>query len=136
MRDLRFFSGDEFRILHAAALRIVGAASDDGPTGAELDVARRADRFLAGADPEIQEQFHLLLTLLNHQFFTFLFDFRFSSFVNMSPEDQDTYLEDWMMSPLPFRRQAFVGLKRLCMSMYYTDPRSWDAIGYDGVFSM
>jgi hypothetical protein len=134
--DLRFLSGEEYLILQSAADRIVGATHDDGPAASEIDVAFRADRFLAGADPEIQEQFHLLLTVLNHPVFTFLFDFRFSAFVNMSGDDQDTYLEDWMTSPLAFRRQAFVGLKRLCMSMYYTDPRSWKAIGYDGVFSL
>jgi hypothetical protein len=134
--DLRFFSADEFRILQAAADRIVGATPQDGPTATEVNAALRADEFLAGADPEIQEQFHLLLTVLNHPFFTFLFDFRLSAFVNMSPDDQDTYLEDWMTSPLAFRRQAFVGLKRLCMSMYYTDARSWKAIGYDGLFSL
>ncbi|MEW6510632.1 MAG: gluconate 2-dehydrogenase subunit 3 family protein [Bacteroidota bacterium] len=134
--DLKFFSTDEYHILRAAAERIVGAHAEDGPTATEINVALRADRFLAAADPEIQEQFHLLLTVMNHPFFTFLFDFRLSAFVNMPAEDQDTYLEDWMTSPLGFRRQAFVGLKRLCMSMYYTDPRSWPGIGYDGVFSL
>jgi len=134
--NLLFFSGGEFRILQAAADRIIGVTAGDGPTATEIDVARRADRFLATADPEIQEQFHLLLTVLNHPFFTFLFDFRFSAFVNMSTADQDSYLDDWMTSPLAFRRQAFVGLKRLCMSMYYTDSRSWKGIGYDGIFAM
>jgi hypothetical protein len=136
VQDLRFFSAEEFRILETAADRIVGATADDGPTAGEINVALRADRYLAGADPEIQEQFHLLMTVLNHPLFTFLFDFRLSAFVNMSKEDQDTWLEDWMTSPLGFRRQAFVGLKRLCMSMYYTDARSWKAIGYDGIFAL
>jgi hypothetical protein len=134
--DLRFFSPAEYVIIRGAAARIVGAGVNDDPESRDIDPALRADRFLSGADPEIQEQFHLLLTVLNNPFFTFLFDFRLSSFVNMSDEDKDTYLEDWMSSPLAFRRQAFVGLKRLCMSMYYTDPRSWKGIGYDGVFSM
>jgi hypothetical protein len=134
--EMQYFSPDEFRILQAAGERIVGATADDGPTATEVNVALRADRFLAGADPEIQEQFHLLMTVINHPIFTFLFDFRLSAFVNMSKEDQDTWLEDWMTSHLAFRRQAFVGLKRLCMSMYYTDARSWKAIGYDGIFSM
>lgn len=134
--ELLFFSPAEYQVLRSAADRIVGAGPGDGPTAGEINVGLRADRFLAGADPEIQEQFHLLMTILNNPIFAFLFDFRLSSFISMSDEDKDTYLEDWMTSPLAFRRQAFIGLKRLCMSMYYTDPRSWKAIGYDGVFSM
>jgi hypothetical protein len=133
---LRFFSTDEFLVMQTAADRIVGATADDGPSASEINAALRADRFLAGAEPEIQEQFHLLMKVINHPFFTFLFDFRLSSFVRMSKEDQDTWLEDWMTSPLAFRRQAFVGLKRLCMSMYYTEAHSWKAIGYDGLFSL
>ncbi|MBI5463475.1 MAG: hypothetical protein HY966_00810 [Ignavibacteriales bacterium] len=134
-RQLKFFSPDEYLILQSAAERIVGPASAGAPSAAEIDVALRADAFLAGADPEIQEQFHLLLTVFNHPVFTFLFDFRFSAFVNMNDDEKDSYIEDWMTSPIAFRRTAFVGLKRLCMSMYYTDARSWPAIGYDGVFA-
>jgi hypothetical protein len=48
----------------------------------------------------------------------------------MSTESQDDYLEGWMTSRLGFRRTGFQALKRLCMSMYYTDPASFSAIGY------
>ncbi len=107
--------------------------SADAPLSSD-EIALRADQFLSSEPPEIQEQLHTLFTVFNAPLFTFLFDWRFSSFLNMSPEDKDSYIEDWMTSPLPFRRTAFQALKRLSLSMYYTDSRSWPGIQYDGMF--
>lgn len=132
--ELFFFSEEEFSILQAVARRLIGPECPIGEGPQEINVALRADRFLAGADPEVQEQFHQLLVVFNAPLFTFLFDFRLSSFLSMSPQTQDAYLHDWMTSPLAFRRTAFQALKRLCASMYYTDARSWEAIEYSGMF--
>ena len=132
--DLRYFSPKEYLILQAVAERMVDPALPGNPTVKEIDVAKRADQFVAAADQEIQDQFHQLLTVFNAPFFTFLFDLRFSSFINMAPEDKDSYLEDWMTSNLALRRTGFQALKRLCLSMFYTDSRSWKEIGYEGMF--
>ncbi len=132
-RQLSFFSPKEFLIMDAVSARIVGNFHDSAPSAEQVGVALRADKFLAGADPEIQEQFHQLLTVFNAPLFTFLFDFRFSSFLDMKPEDQDTYLEDWMSSALGFRRTGFQALKRTCLSMFYTDQQSWQEIGFGGM---
>ncbi len=132
--DLLYFSPKEYLIFTAAAERLVGAAAPGGASSSDVGVAVRADRYLAGADPEVQDQVHQLLTVFNAPLFTFLFDFRTSSFLNMSAEDKDTYLEDWMTSKFGFRRSGFQALKRISMSMFYTDSRSWKEIGYDGMF--
>jgi hypothetical protein len=126
--EYRYFSAHEAEIFQAIAERIIGKVPLD------VDVVRRADLFLAEEDEEIREQIHQLLTVFNAPFFTFLFDLRFSSFITMSPGDQDSYLEDWMTSSLAFRRTGFQALKRLCVSMYYTDEQSWESIGYEGMF--
>jgi hypothetical protein len=131
--QLEFFSPHEYLIMKAVGERMVGGPTDGDPDASQLGVALRADKFLAGADPEIQEQFHQLLTVFNGAFFTFLFDFRFSSFLNMSAEDQDSYLADWMSSVIGFRRTAFQALKRTSLSMFYTEPRSWREIGFEGL---
>lgn len=132
--DLIYFSPKEYLIFEAVAERIIGVPSPGQPGSRDIGVAMRADQFLAGADPEVQEQFHQLLTVFNALLFTFLFDFRFSSFLNMSPADKDSYIEDWMTSKFGFRRTGFQALKRVCLSMYYTDSRSWKEIGYEGMF--
>ena len=132
--QLKFFSPMEFSIVQNVARRIVGANLPGYGTVDDVNVALRADAFLAGAETEIQDQFHELLTVFNGAVFAFLFDFRFSSFVNMAPEDQDAYLSSWMTSGLSFRRTAFQALKRITLSLFYTDSRSWREIHYDGMF--
>ncbi len=132
--DLQFFSPKEFLIFEAVAERIIGPATPGQVRSKDVGVAARADQFLAGADPEVQDQFHQLLSVFNAPLFTFLFDFRTSSFLNMSLADKDSYLEDWMTSNLGFRRTGFQALKRVSMSMFYTDNRTWKEIGFDGMF--
>jgi hypothetical protein len=133
-QNLLYFSPKEFLIVEAAADRLIGAPLPGRLSAAEVGVAARADQFLSSADPEVREQFHQLLTVLNAPLFTFLFDFRFSSFLAMSPGDKDSYLEDWMTSSLGVRRTGFQALKRICMSMFYTHKGSWKEIGYEGMF--
>jgi len=129
--QLHYFSGHEYMIVRAIAGCMVGRVPAE--TEDPIDAALRADQFLSTADEEVQDQIHQLLTAFNGPFFTFLFDFRFSSFLRMKPQDQDSYLEDWMTSTLAFRRKGFQALKRLTLSMYYTDRRSWATIGYHGM---
>jgi hypothetical protein len=128
LTDLAFFSEEEHAIVAAAAQRLLGIPEESRSPA--IDVALRADRFLSAEDPEVQEQIHLLLTIFNSQIAAFVFNLKFSSFLEMGPESQDDYLDGWMTSRLGFRRTAFQGLKRLCMSMYYTHPASFAPIGY------
>ena len=132
--NLRYFSPKEYLIITAIGERIIGEPLSGQPSARDIGVASRADEFLAGADLEVQEQFHQLLTVFNAPLFTFLFDFRTSSFLGMSSADRDTWLEDWMTSKFGFRRTGFQALKRVCLSMFYTESRSWKEIGYEGMF--
>ena len=134
MGQLTYFSGHEYMILKAAASRLIQKVLPTDPDPDETGVALRADKFLADANPEVQLQFHQLLIVLNSPIFAFLFDLRFSSFLDMKSADQDSYLRDWMTSRIPFRRTVFQALKRLCMSMYYSDDRIWESIRYRGPF--
>ncbi len=134
LRRLTFFSGHEYMIVKAVAARLIRKVLPTDPDPNETGVALRADKFLTDADREIQRQFHQLLTVFNSPIFAFLFDLRFSSFLDMKPADQDSYLRDWMTGIIPFRRTAFQALKRLCMIMYYTDDRTWESIRYKGPF--
>lgn len=131
---LLFFSPNEYLIFEAVAERLVGPATPGQVRTKDISVAKRADEYISGADPEVQEQLHQLFSVFNAPLFTFLFDFRTCSFLNMSHADKDSYLEDWMTSTLGFRRTGFQALKRISMSMFYTESRTWKEIGYDGMF--
>lgn len=132
-RNLVFFSQHEYLVVSAAAARLTGHIPGEPGSGQTVDAALRADTFLATEDPEIQDQIHMLITIFNSPIATFLFSFRFSGFLNMDSADQHRYLEGWMTSSLGFRRTGFQALKRLSMSMHYTDERSWEEIGFHGM---
>lgn len=129
---LQFLSPDEFVLLRAIAERLIGLEA--GKEAVPESVMIEADRYLAAEDRRSQEEFHQLLSVFGSPLFTFLFDFRFSGFLSMSPSDQETYLEDWMTSSFAFRRRAFQALKRLCLSRYYLESDHWQEIGYEGMF--
>jgi hypothetical protein len=132
-RKLLFFSKEEYLVVSAAAARLTGHPHGEQGSGQSVDAALRADTFLGTEDPEIQEQIHLLLTIFNSPIAAFIFDFKFSGFLTMDDAGQDGYLEGWMKSSLGFRRTGFQALKRLSMSMHYTDEHSWEEIGYHGM---
>jgi len=132
-RQLQFFSNREYLVVSAAAARLTGHIPGEPGSGQTVDAALRADTFLGTEDPEIQEQIHLLLTIFNSPITAFIFSFKFSGFLSMDPAGQDNYLEGWMTSSLGFRRTGFQALKRLSMSMHYTDERSWEEIGFHGM---
>ena len=132
-RHLAFFSDREYSLVSAAAGRITGHTGDAGTGGEPVDAALRADTFLSTEDPEIQDQIHLLLTIFGSPVAALLFNLSFSGFLAMDAESQDDYIRGWMTSSLAFRRTGFQALKRLSMSMHYTDERSWEEIGYHGM---
>jgi hypothetical protein len=128
-QSMLFFSEDEYVLMAALAKRIIG--NNTLPTDESgIDVVQRADRFLAEEDPELQDQFHLLLTIFDSTIAAFIFNLKFSSFSLMDEQSQDQYIAGWMTSWFSFRRTGYQALKRLCMSMYYTDARSFTDIGF------
>jgi len=134
--QLTFFSEQEYLIVSAASACLTSHTASETPPEKTIDVALRADRFLSDEQPEIQEQVHLLLTIFNSAIVAFFFHFKFSTFLKMDVEAQNSYLDGWMTSWFNFRRTGFQALKRLCMSMHYTDSRSWDEIRYHGMFML
>jgi hypothetical protein len=132
-RKLNFLSEEEYLVVSAAASRLTGYPAGDPAAKETIDRAQRADVFLSTEDPEIQEQIHLLLRIFNSPLAAFFFSFKFSGFSTMDGPDQDIYIDGWMTSSLGFRRTGFQALKRLSMSMHYTDERSWPEIGFHGM---
>jgi hypothetical protein len=127
---LRFLTSKEYRIMNAAAARLL--AGDGGvPVGPDgVDVAGYVDGFIADLAPDLRGQLRLLFRVFEHG--TYLFDLRRRRFTRLPPEEQDRYLEGWMQSTLGARRLVFRGLKALAAIGYYRDPRTWTTVGYEG----
>jgi hypothetical protein len=142
---LRFFTAAEYAIFAAVADRIL--ATDPAaappvdvrigprpppPSPEEVDVAGKADAFLAGVDAKSASDFKQLLALLDNAVFNLLGGGPPRPFTRMSAAEQDRCLASWAGSRLAVKRTGFQALKRLTAAVYFATPATWPSIGYPG----
>jgi hypothetical protein len=127
---LRVLSVKEFVILRAAARRILASDEQPAPSPDEIGVAGYIDRWLAGAPAQVRRDFGRLLRVVEHS--TPLYAHRRRRFSDLDEHDQDAHLHALSESSLAVLREGFVALRSLCMLGYYSDPRTWPILGYDG----
>lgn len=118
----------ELAVLMAIADRVITPA-EGCPTAAEARVARRIDRELVFSDGKLAADVRASLALLEHGP---LLDLRFRRLTRLAPAEQDEVLRGCLESSWALRRNAFNGIRFLCLFFYYTDDRTWRSIGYDG----
>src|SRR6188474_1310854 len=90
------------------------------------DALRRAritvDALDRAADPAQVAQFRLILRLVQSGFANTLLGRTSRSFRDLSPDARERYLLTWASSPLPLKRSAFHGLRKLLTFLAYADP--------------
>ena len=121
------FTEAEREVLGTICARLLPGGSR-APAAAEVDVAGRMERLLEelGAISD----FRRLLALF--EWSPWLFEARPGRFTRLSEERQDHVIRGWATSRLGFRRTGFVAIKRLAMSIYYTQEETWEGIGFPG----
>ena len=144
---LQFFTPAEYSIWAAVADRILAAeataASRDplqeepqrdlrAPSAAELDIAGKADAFLAPLPKNDAEDLKQLLALFDNALFSFANGGPPRPFTQMSAEEQDAQLRDWQTSRLAIKRTGFQAMKRLCCALYFSAPETYASVGYLG----
>ncbi len=127
---LKFLSVGEYRTIERIAAVMLPGGSGAEPAGL-YGVARQADLMLDGLDPLMQEQFHQVLMLFES---VPVLGWKLQVFSAQNDVAATEYLRAWQHSSIGVLRQGFAGLKRLAVGVYFSDPRSWEAIGYDGVW--
>ena len=143
---LRFFTPAEYSVFAAVAERVLARGDADvpkdlagvlktrpaAPLPAELDVAGKADAFLAPLDPASAKDLKQLLALFDNALFSLATGGPPRPFTRMSPVEQDAHLERWATSRLAVRRTGFQALKRLSAAIYYGSPETYASVGYPG----
>jgi hypothetical protein len=122
----------EYSVLAAVADRIFSPLSPGQPTPEAIGVALKIDALMAGADPTSQKDFKQLLDLFENGLAGLLFGGQAKPFTERSPEEQTATLEGWRFSRFGLRRSGFQALMRLCNAVYYSDPLTYQEIGYPG----
>jgi hypothetical protein len=118
----------ELATLAAIADRVI-ASGEGTPTAREARTARRIDRELTFNEGTLVGDVRAALALMEYGPFL---DLHLRPFTRLGAEAQDAYLRACAESSWALRRNAFSGLRFLCLFFYYTDDRTWRSIGYGG----
>jgi len=127
---LRFLNSREYAIMNTVAERLLGTEKAIGAGPGQIDVGANVDSVVADWDVEAQGQLRTMLRVFEHG--TYLFDLRRERFTRLASTKQDEYLAGWMNSTLGVRRLVFRALKLLVATGFYSEPRAWTQIGYEG----
>ena len=128
---LRTFTAKEFAVLKGLITTYLPPA-EGLPSAEDLDIAGYLDTYLAVEPAPVRKQLKQALLLVEYGGFWYGPERR--RFTRMTAAGQEAYLQGWLESASPFRRQVGQIFRRATINTYYGDERSWDAIGYDGPF--
>ena len=132
-RALQFFTPAEYSIWAAAADRILREQSPTGaPAPARIDVAGRADAFLAPLPDSDRKELKQLLALFDNALFSLLQGGPPRPFTAMSGEEQDAHIRRWQQSGLAVQRTGFEAIRRLSCAMFFSAPETYASVGYAG----
>jgi hypothetical protein len=144
-KPLRFFTPAEYSVFAAATDRILATSPLEpstelgppssrpaGPLPAEVNVAEKADAFLAPLDAASAKDLKQLLMLFDNALFSVVMGGPPRPFTRMSPDEQDRHLRSWATSRLAIRRTGFQALKRLAAAIYFGSPETYASVGYPG----
>ena len=132
-RPLQFFTPAEYSIWATVADRVLAEEKpSDAPTATQLDIAARADAFLAPLPEDDRKDLKQLLALFDNALFSFVQGGPPRPFTAMSPQQQDAHLRRWQFSRLAIQRTGYQALKRLCCALYFSAPETFASVGYAG----
>jgi hypothetical protein len=130
---LQFFTPAEYSIWAAVADRVLAEEKPSGaPGAAQVDVAGRADAFLAPLPETDRKDLKRLLALFDNALFSAVQGGPARTFTAMSPQEQDAHLRRWQTSRFALQRTGYQAMKRLCCALYFSDPQTYASVGYPG----
>ncbi len=121
----------ELGVFAAFCARVCPPPSAAQPGAAVVRVAERLDRELAFHTPQMQRDVKSLLLVLEHGGVLHATTTRFT---RLEASEQDAALTRMATTGHEVERQAMSNLKLMALFFYYCDPRTWQAIHYDGPF--
>ena len=120
----------EYSILHHVA-DILIPANPPFPPASQLDIAMQVDAVIAQTAIEQQEQFKLVLALIENPSLNTLIAFQTKPFTQSTIQERVDRIEKWRTGPDQLR-SAFKALNSMCNAAYYSSPTIEVLIGYDG----
>ena len=131
-RRLVSLEGWRFVVVEHVARRIVAPDREDGsvPTADAIDVAGFVDAWMVQLPEGTRRDLRRFLAYLEHV--APLQVGAIARFTRLSGAAQDKVLASLEASSSDPLRAGFEGLRSLVFLGYYSDPRTWRILGYDG----
>ena len=129
-QPLSVLSSKEYSILYHIADVLI-PANPPFPAASHFDVAMQIDAVLAQTSIEQQEQFKLVLALIENPSLSTLLTFQPKPLTQSTPKERKDRIEYWRTGPHKLR-SAFKALNGMCNAAYYSSPTVEVLVGYDG----
>ncbi len=128
--DLSVLSPGQYQTLQALAAVHLPATPQSPKTGADFDLGRLFDRYLADQPTADQRDARLALELLEYG--PVLFDGRATTFCGLTPDEQLRHWASWSTAARPLRREIYWSFARFLGLAYYDQAEVWPSVGYPG----
>lgn len=129
-QPLAILTEREYSILYHIA-DILIPANSPFPPASKLNIAMQVDAVIAQTSVEQQEQFKLVLALIENPSLSTLMTFQTKPFTQSTAQEQVERIEMWRTGPDQLR-SAFKALNGICNAAYYSSPTIEPLIGYNG----
>jgi|JI10StandDraft_1071094.scaffolds.fasta_scaffold93871_3 hypothetical protein len=126
-----YFSESETIVMEKWAEVILPERTDKMPSVEEAEVIRRLDEEFSFVSPDIQEEFHSAILVLN--VLPFFYN-HWTYFENLSFQTRKKFLEQVSQTESDIVRAVIGNLKLVTFLAYYGHKSTWNQIGYDGPF--
>lgn len=129
-KPLSVLTQREYSILHHVA-DVLLPANPPFPPASQLNIAMQVDAVIAQTAQEQQEQFKLVLALIENPSLSTLLAFQTKPLTQSTTQERVERIEKWRTGPDQLR-SAFKALNGMCNAAYYSSPTIEVLVGYDG----
>lgn len=127
---LKVLSNQAYRTFSAVAAVHLPAGGAFAAGALDFDLARLFDGFLA--DQPAEEQREALVALHLVEFGPLLFERRWATFSQLSPDEQLNHWQEWARASAQIRREIYSGFAKFLGMAFYDRADIWPHIGYPG----
>lgn len=129
-QPLLCFTEKEYSILFAVA-EILIPSNPPFPSASMVHVAQKVEAVISRAHKEQQEQFSLVLALIENPSVSTLLNAQIHPFTQSTDSEKIQRLESWRTGVQKLR-SAFKALNGICNAAYYADLSVEKLVGYNG----
>jgi Gluconate 2-dehydrogenase subunit 3 len=129
---LSVFDPASYAVLAALADRLCPPLGKGAPGAAALGVPATIDAMLVPADDAARKQLTTAITMLENALGGALFGERLVPFTQLDAAGQEAALVNLRDSSVGVRRTLFHALSGLVFAVYWSNPQTWERIGYGG----